>query len=83
MACSFMSPTSDHLPFYARMHYRIVTGVFGLFLFAVGVFALFFADTEPTLRWIAGGVILIFSLNMILSAWRAKESWLSKIGPLP
>jgi small neutral amino acid transporter SnatA (MarC family) len=70
-------------PYYSRGLYRVATGIFGLFLAGVGIYAAFFGVVDPVFRI---GVGLLFALiggNAVWSAIQSKESWLSKIGPIP
>jgi len=69
--------------FYAGKMYRLLTAVFGLFLIAVGCYAFFLADTSTVVRLLGGFVLVLLGYNMVSSACKAKESWLSKLGPLP
>ena len=73
----------DKQPFYAQRLYRLLTGVLGLSLSGAGLYALLWADTSGALRWLAGLGILVLGINMVVAACTAKESWISKIGPLP
>jgi uncharacterized membrane protein HdeD (DUF308 family) len=70
-------------PFYARKVHRLVTAAFGSLLIGVGVYALFFADTSTVVRLVSGSALVLTGYNMVSSAYKAKESWLSKLGPLP
>jgi putative Mn2+ efflux pump MntP len=69
--------------FYARRTYRVLSGLFGLCLAGIGTYALFFAVPPTTLQNVGGAVLVIIGANMVLAALRARESWLSRIGPLP
>jgi len=70
-------------PFHATKLYRILAGCFGLFLIGVGFYVLFFAHASNILRFVAGSALILFGCNKVVSAYTARESWLSKIGPLP
>ena len=70
-------------PFYAKPLYRLLAGVFGAFLLAVGLFALFFVGGLTALGFIVGLTLIVLGFNLLLSAYRARESWISRIGPLP
>lgn len=77
---------TDHpqsTPFYAKRIYRLLAGVFGLFLASLGIYAMLFAGPPATLQLVGGAVLVLVGANMTLSAYRAKESWLARIGPLP
>ncbi|KAF1697084.1 hypothetical protein [Pseudoxanthomonas koreensis] len=70
-------------PFYAGTTYRRVSAVVGTIVVVAGFYALLFAETDPVLR-IPGGIgIILIGGNLAWSAWKARESWLSRIGPLP
>lgn len=62
---------------------RVFSVVFGLFLLAVGIYAL--SLDHLTLLWrLAGGLTLCaLGGNLLYAARRRKRSWLSRIGPLP
>lgn len=70
-------------PFYAKPVYRLVSGAFGVLLIGVGLYALILAGPLTVLS-AAGGLLLVaVGGNTLASAFANKESWLSKIGPLP
>jgi hypothetical protein len=70
-------------PFYATPIYRVLSGAFGAVLSSAGVYALLFAGPLTPLSLVGGIGLVVFGLNMVASACAAKESWLSRIGPLP
>ncbi|MDP2134247.1 MAG: hypothetical protein Q8J99_11600 [Sulfuritalea sp.] len=70
-------------PFHTGKVYRLLTAGFGLFLSGVGLYAIFFADTATAVRYAGGAVLVLAAYNMVSAACRAKESWLSRLGPLP
>lgn len=78
-----MTHQEESQPFYARKLYRFLSSGFGLFLMGIGFYILLFADTSIILRFVVGSVIVLLGINMVVSAYKAKESWLSKLGPLP
>ena len=78
-----MKESSRVRPYYARGNYRLATGLLGLFLVGVGVFVLLRATTTAVVRVSSGLVLVLLGGNMVLSAYRGKESWLSRLGPLP
>jgi small neutral amino acid transporter SnatA (MarC family) len=80
---SAMKETSRVRPYYARSIYRLASGLFGLFLVGVGVFVLMRATTTAAIRVSGGLVLVLLGGNMVLSSCRGKESWLSRLGPLP
>jgi len=75
--------TSSRQPFHARKPYRLFAAAFGLLLVGVGCYALFFAETAMLVRIAGGAALVLVGGNMVWSACKARESWLSKVGPLP
>ncbi len=69
--------------FYTGKVYRAFSFLFGLFLAAIGCYGIFFAETSAIWRLVGGAIFVVLGYNMAYSAYKAKESWLSKIGPLP
>jgi hypothetical protein len=82
-AASAMKEATQVPPYYARSTYRLATGLFGLFLVGVGVSVLLRATMTGLIRISGGLVLILFGGNMMLSSFRGKESWLSRLGPLP
>ncbi len=70
-------------PFYARKYYRLIAGVFGIFLVGVGAYVLLGGGTSAALRWLGGIALVLLGGNMAYSAMNSRESWISKVGPLP
>lgn len=70
-------------PFHARTGYRVLAGCFGVLLCAVGAYILLITPADGLLKWFAGSALLIFGGNLTYAAINAKESWLSRLGPLP
>jgi hypothetical protein len=78
-----MKETSRVRPYYERSTYRLATGLLGLFLVGVGLFVLLRATTSAAIRVSGGLVFVLLGGNMALSSYRGRESWLSRLGPLP
>lgn len=70
-------------PFYARKRYRWLAAIFGLFLVGVGIYALLITGGYGLLHFIAGSALVVLGGNMVFSAFTGRESWLSRLGPLP
>jgi hypothetical protein len=70
-------------PFYAGRTYRLITAVLGLILVGAGCYALFLADAAGVIRFAGGTAFVAVGGNMVWSAVAARESWLSRLGPLP
>jgi len=73
----------DNAPFYAKRTYRLVSGVFGTFLIGTGLYALLFAGPMTALSVAVGLALVVFGGNMVAAAYSGRESWLSRLGPLP
>jgi len=78
-----MTDSPENKAFYARKLYRLITSAFGLLLIGTGCYVLFLSGEFTSLRVVAGLVLVLFGCNLVASACKAKESWLSKLGPLP
>lgn len=78
-----MKDQRDTMPFYAKRTYRLLSGVFGAFLTAVGLFILLFTGPLTALSVVAGIALVFLGGNMAIAAYCGKESWLSRLGPLP
>ncbi len=70
-------------PFYAKHLYRWLSGTSGAFLIGVGLYALILAGPLTLLSVVGGLGLILVGGNMVASAYAARESWLSKLGPLP
>lgn len=70
-------------PFYAGRTYRLITAALGLLLVGLGGYALLLAEAAGMLRFVAGAALVLVGGNMVWSAYRVKEPWLSRLGPLP
>lgn len=79
----FMTGQPSRPPFYARKRYRCLAGIFGLFLIGVGFYAVLLTGGSSILRFVAGSALVVLGGNMVLSAYLGRESWLSRLGPLP
>jgi small neutral amino acid transporter SnatA (MarC family) len=69
--------------FYKGKLYRLTSAAFGSLLLGAGFYAIFFAETQAAVRITGGIALILLGYNTVWSAYKAKESWLSKIGPLP
>lgn len=75
--------TDDHglNQYFSGTIYRVLSGMFGLFLFAVGLYAVFFGVIDPLLRTAIGLGIAVVGAETFWSSVRSRQSWLAKIGP--
>lgn len=78
-----MKDQRGSVPFYAKRTYRLVSGTFGTFLIGIGLYALLFAGPLTVLSVAVGLALVVFGGNMAVAAYSGKESWLSRLGPLP
>jgi len=71
------------MKFYQGLIYRILSGLFGLALIVLGLYISFVLGQIDALRFVGAVALVLLGGNMAYSAYRARESWISKIGPLP
>ena len=63
---------------------RIVTTLFGVFLFAMAIAILWVADRPLTAGPILAAIVLaLLGVEAVVSALRKRRSLVSRIGPLP
>lgn len=76
--------TDPSKPAYtSRQSYRLITAAIGLALFGLGIYILLFGPAGALIRVAIGIVLLLLGGNAMFAAWRSRESWLSRLGPLP
>ncbi|MBX7061548.1 MAG: hypothetical protein K1X52_07800 [Pyrinomonadaceae bacterium] len=78
-----MDQEKNGTAYYSRRTYRIISGVFGAFLCAVGIAVLYFAYLDGGYGWIVGPAVAVLGFNLVWSALLGREPWFSRIGPLP
>lgn len=66
---------------YSGGIYRVLSGLFGLFLLVLGIYVVFFGAVGPLVRLGAGILIALFGAETLWSAIRSKQSWLAQLGP--
>ena len=76
-----MKDKQDINRYFSGSIYRILSGLFGVFLTAVGVYVVFFGVVEPLIRVGLGLLIAVLGAETIWSAIRSKQSWLARLGP--
>ena len=69
----------DH--YFSGPIYRIFSGLFGIFLIAVGIAVLFIGVVAPILKLIFGVIIILLGADSVWAAIHSKQSWLAKLGP--
>jgi uncharacterized membrane protein HdeD (DUF308 family) len=72
----------DHRYFKGKT-YRVFSFALGSVLLGVGVCVMLYPVSDNWLSYIAGIGFSVLGGNMMWSAYKAQESWVSKIGPLP
>lgn len=70
-------------PYYLRRSFRTVSLVLGVLLAGVGIYLLVDNALEFGWRMLAGLVLAVIGAETTSSAYRGKEPWLAKLGPLP
>ncbi len=63
--------------------HRLFTGGLGVVILGSGVYAMRFVSSSGMFQFVGAAVLIVLGVNMVFSAFRARESWMSKIGPLP
>lgn len=61
--------------------YRMLSGLFGLFLTVLGIYVVFFGVVDPLVRTGLGLVIAALGAETLWSAVRSRQSWLARLGP--
>lgn len=78
-----MPRESDHPHAAIGTGHRVVTGALGALLLGSGVYALRYVSDSGALQLLGALGCIAVGANAVLSAWRARASWISRIGPLP
>ncbi|QOW19640.1 hypothetical protein INQ41_00655 [Lysobacter ciconiae] len=76
-----MTDEQDINRYFSGTIYRILSGLFGVFLTAVGIYVVFFGVVEPLIRVCLGLLIAALGAETIWSAIRSRQSWLARLGP--
>ena len=77
-----MKNDKDINRYFSGIIYRLLSGLFGLFLTAVGIYVIFFGVIDPIVRLVIGLLITLLGLETVWSSVQSKQSWLAKLGPL-
>lgn len=67
--------------YFSGSVYRVLSGLFGLFLTGLGIYVVFFGVVDPLIRIGAGLLIALLGADAVWSAIQSKQSWLAKLGP--
>jgi hypothetical protein len=68
---------------YTTRGYRLVSMVLGALFMGAGAYVLYTGPSGDTLQLIGSALLIVLGVNLVLSGWAARASWLSRIGPLP
>jgi len=80
-AASAMKDDKDTGRYFSGPAYRIFHGVFGLFLFFLGIYVIGFGVVGLLVRVGAGLLIALLGAEAVWSSLKSRESWLSKLSP--
>lgn len=69
--------------YFEQNHYRVFTAFIGLLIGGVGIYSALHPITPSFVGYIISFILFVLGYNALWSAYHAKESWLSKLGPLP
>ena len=67
--------------YFSGSIYRILSGLFGLFLTGLGMYVVFFGVVGPLARISVGLLIALLGADAVWSAIQSKQSWLAKLAP--
>ena len=76
-----MAGDQDINRYFSGTIYRVLSGLFGLFLIGVGIYAIFFGVVGLFARVSVGLVITVLGAETLWSSVQSKQSWLAKLGP--
>lgn len=68
---------------YKGRGYRLVSTSLGVLFMGAGAYVLFTGLSGDRLQLLGSALLITLGVNLILSGWSGRASWLSKIGPLP
>ena len=67
--------------YFSGSIYRVLSGLFGLFLTGLGMYVVFFGVVGPLARISVGLLIALLGADAVWSAIQSKQSWLAKLAP--
>ena len=76
-----MKDDEDINRYFSGSVYRFLSGVFGIFLIVLGVYAVFFGVVSLPIRVGLGLLIAVLGAETLWSAIQSKQSWLAKLAP--
>lgn len=76
-----MTDDPDVNRYFSGSIYRILSGLFGLFLTGLGIYIVFFGVVGPLVRTGAGLLIALLGADAVWAAIQSRQSWLAKLSP--
>ena len=76
-----MKDDQDINRYFCGSVYRVLSGLFGLFLTGVGIYVVFFGVVGLLVNIGAGVIIAMLGAETVWSAIQSKQSWLAKLAP--
>ena len=67
--------------YFSGSVYRLLSGLFGVFLLILGIYAVFFGVVDLPIRIVLGVLIAVLGAETIWSAIQSRQSWLAQLGP--
>ena len=81
VSANVMEDDKDIDRYFSGTIYRVLSVLFGVFLIAVGTYAIFFGVVDLFARVSIGLAITVLGAETLWSAVKSKQSWLAKLGP--
>lgn len=76
-----MKDDPDVQRYFSGSIYRVLSGLFGIFLTGLGVYVVFFGVVDLLIRVGAGLLITLLGVDTVWCAIRSRQSWLARLGP--
>ena len=76
-----MADDQDIKRYFRGTIYRVLSALFGLFLIAVGLYAIFFGVVGLFARVSIGLAITVLGAETVWSSVKSKQSWLAQLAP--
>ena len=67
--------------YFSGTVYRLLSGLFGIFLVVVGIYAVFFGVVDLSIHIALGLLIAVLGAETVWAAVQARQSWLAQLGP--
>ena len=76
-----MTDHQDINRYFSATTYRVLSGLFGVLLMVVGIYAIFFGVVYLMARASIALAFAVLGAETLWSSVQAKQSWLAKLGP--